>query len=83
MPPKKTSIFEAFPTQFSWDDIANLEEIGRGSFGCVFTAKQRNGEMVVVKKLLRQHERETRVCEGSPHSQFPSSQEHRGIESGM
>ena len=61
MRPKKTSIFEAFPTQFSWDDIANLEEIGRGSFGCVFTAKQRNGEMVVVKKLLRQHERETRL----------------------
>ena len=32
--------------QFSWDDISDKEEIGRGSFGCVFTAKQRDGEPV-------------------------------------
>ena len=59
--PKKPSIFEGFPTQFSWDNIADLDEIGRGSFGCVFTAKRRDGEIVVVKELLRQHERETRL----------------------
>ena len=58
---KKPSIFEGFPTQFSWDNIADLDEIGRGSFGCVFTAKRCDGEIVVVKKLLRQHERETRL----------------------
>ena len=58
--PKKTSNFDGFP-QFSWDDITDKEEIGRGSFGCVFTAKRSNGELVVVKKLLRQHERETRL----------------------
>ena len=54
--PTKSSIFGAFP-RFSWDDITDKEEIGRGSFGCVFTAKRRDGEIVVVKKLLRQNDR--------------------------
>ena len=30
-------------------------------FGCLFTAKRGDGESIVVKKLLRQHERETRL----------------------
>ena len=53
---KRISLFDNLP-QFSWDDISDKEEIGRGSFGCVFTAKQRDGEPVVVKNLLRQHDR--------------------------
>ena len=56
---KKSSPFADFP-QFSWSDVTDKEEIGRGSFGCVFTAKTSDGESVVVKKLLRQHERERR-----------------------
>ena len=51
---KRSSLFDGFP-QFPWDEITDKEEIGRGSFGCVLTAKQRDGEVVVVKKLLRQH----------------------------
>ena len=47
--------------QFSWNEIFDKEEIGRGGFGCVFTAKQRDGEMIVVKKLLREHDREKRL----------------------
>ena len=43
---------------FSWDELSEKEEIGRGSFGSVFSAKRRSGEVVVVKKLLREHERE-------------------------
>ena len=35
---KRNSLFDNLP-QFSWDDISDKEEIGRGSFGCVFTAK--------------------------------------------
>lgn len=57
---KKSSPFADFP-QFSWSDVTDKEEIGRGSFGCVFTAKTSDGESVVVKKLLRQHERERRL----------------------
>ena len=57
---KRSSAFNDFP-QISWSDLADKEEIGRGSFGCVFTAKRSDGEAVVVKKLLRQHERETRL----------------------
>ena len=36
---------------FLWSDLIDKEEIGRGSFGCVFTAKQIDGESAVVKKL--------------------------------
>ena len=54
---KRSSAFNDFP-QFSWSDLTDKEEIGRGSFGCVFTAKRSDGEAVVVKKLLRQQERE-------------------------
>ena len=57
---KRRSSFNDFP-QFSWSDLTDKEEIGRGSFGCVFTAKRSDGESVVVKKLLRQHDRETRL----------------------
>ena len=47
--------------RFTWNEISEKEEIGRGGFGCVFTAKRCDGEMVVVKKLLRHHEREKRL----------------------
>ena len=57
---KRSSAFKDFP-QFSWSDLTNKEEIGRGSFRCLFTAKRSDGESVVVKKLLRQHEREARL----------------------
>lgn len=57
---KRSSLFDGLP-KFSWDDISDKEEIGRGTFGCVFTAKKVGGERVVVKKLLRQHDRETRL----------------------
>ena len=36
---------------FLWSNLIDKEEIGRGSFGCVFTAKQSDGESAVVKKL--------------------------------
>ena len=36
---------------FLWSDLIDKEEIDRGSFGCVFTAKQSDGESAVVKKL--------------------------------
>ena len=66
---KRNSLFDNLP-QFSWDDISDKKEIGRGSFGCVFTAKQRDGEPVVVKKLLRQHDRETRLAERGENNLF-------------
>jgi len=40
--------------------LSEKEDIGRGSFGWVFTAKRSDGIAVVVEKLLRQHEHETR-----------------------
>lgn len=57
---KPSSPLNDFP-QFSWNELTNKEEIGRGSFGCVFTAKTSDGESVVVKKLLQQQERERRL----------------------
>ena len=57
---KRNSLFDGLP-QFPWDDISDEEEIGRGSFGCVFTVKQCDGEPVVLKKLPRQHDCETRL----------------------
>ena len=59
---KRSSPLDDFP-QFSWSELADKQEIGRGSFGCVFTAKTSDGDSVVVKKLLRQHvhERERRL----------------------
>ena len=40
---KRSSAFNNFP-QFSWSHLTDKEEIGRGSFGCVFIAKRRDGE---------------------------------------
>ena len=40
---KRSSAFNDFP-QFSWSDLTDKEEIGRGSFGCVFTAKRSDGD---------------------------------------
>lgn len=40
---KRSSAFNDFP-QFSWSHLTDKEEIGRGSFGCVFTAKRSDGE---------------------------------------
>ena len=41
---------------FDWADLADEEEIGRGSFGSVFVAKyghtSENGGVVVIKKLF-------------------------------
>lgn len=59
-PSPDVSKFYGLPV-FSWDELSDKEEIGRGSFGSVFTAKRRGGEVVVVKKLLREHEREKRL----------------------
>ena len=52
--------FAGLPT-FSWDELSQKEMIGQGGFGSVCTAKRRSGEVVVVKKLLRNHERERRL----------------------
>ena len=46
--------------EFRWEELCDKEEIGRGSFGAVFTAKSR-GEVVVIKKLLRQNTYEKRL----------------------
>ena len=46
--------------EFRWEELCDKEEIGRGSFGAVFTAKSR-GEIVVIKKLLRQNTYEKRL----------------------
>ena len=46
--------------EFRWEDLCDKEEIGRGSFGAVFTAKSR-GEVVVIKKCLRQNAHEKRL----------------------
>lgn len=40
---KRSSAFNDFP-QFSWSHLTGKEEIGRGSLGCVFTAKRSDGE---------------------------------------
>ena len=48
---KGSSLFDGFP-QFSWDEITDKGEIGRGSFGCVLTAKRRDREVVVVKYII-------------------------------
>ena len=47
--PKPTPEIVNLP-KFTWDEISAVEEIGRGSFGSVFTAK-RNGKVVVVKEF--------------------------------
>ena len=46
--------------EFRWEELCDKEEIGRGTFGAVFTAKRR-GEVVVIKKLLRQNAYEKRL----------------------
>ena len=38
--------------------FSNKEEIGRGSYGAVFTAEDQNSEKVVIKKLLGQDREE-------------------------
>ena len=57
---KQSSDLDGIP-RFSWDELLDKEEIGQGGFGCVFTAKRRDGESIVVKKLIRQHDREKRL----------------------
>ena len=57
---KQSSDLDGIP-RFSWDEIFDKEEIGQGRFGCVFSAKRRDGESIVVKKLIRQHDREKRL----------------------
>jgi len=57
--PKRSLAFNDFP-QYSWSDPTDKEEISRGSFKCVLTTvKKCDGETVLLKKLLRQHEHET------------------------
>ena len=57
--PTDGSICNGLP-QFKWEELCDKEEIGKGSFGAVFTARCR-GEVVVIKKLLRQNEYEKRL----------------------
>ena len=73
---KRSLPLNDFP-QFSWSELADKEEIGRGSFGCVFTAKTSDGDSVVVKKLLRQHERERRLL--LKEAQILKSLRHKNI----
>ena len=40
---KRSSSFNDFP-QFSWSDLTDKEEIGRWSFGCVFTVQNSNSD---------------------------------------
>ena len=56
----KNSLFDGL-ANFAWSDISDKEVIGKGTFGCVFSAKWRNEDLVVVKKLIRQNERERRL----------------------
>ena len=46
--------------QFKWEELRDKEEIGKGSFGVVFTARC-CGEVVVIKKLMRQNDYEKRL----------------------
>ena len=46
--------------EFRWEELCDKEEIGRGSFGAVFTASSR-GEDFDIKKLLRQNAYEKRL----------------------
>lgn len=56
----KVSIPNNIPS-FSWDELNNIRsDVEKGSFACVVTADFK-GETVVVKKLLRQHERDQRL----------------------
>ena len=59
---KKNAINLGSLSTFKWRDLCNLEEIGRGSYGCVYIAQhpQRHGK-VVIKKLLRQHNQEIKL----------------------
>ena len=50
------SLFAGLPA-ISWDELSEKVEIGRGSFGAVCSAKRLNGDVVAVKKLIRDHER--------------------------
>ena len=65
---RKPPVFSVKPSSdvcglpvFSWEELTEKEEIGRGSFGAVLTAKRPSGEVVVVKRLLREHDREKRL----------------------
>ena len=75
---KRSSPLNDFP-QFSWSELADKEQIGRGSFGRVFTAKTSDGDSVVVKKLLRHHvhERERRLV--LKEAQILKSLRHKNI----
>ncbi|XP_022804378.1 cell division control protein 2 homolog 1-like [Stylophora pistillata] len=57
---KQSSDLDRIP-KFSWDEIIDKNEIGQSGFGCVFSAKRRGGGSIVVKKLIRQHDREKRL----------------------
>ena len=76
----KNSLFDGL-ANFAWSDISDKYVIGKGTFWCVFSAKWRNEDLVVVKKLIRQHERERRFfCERGSHPQLSSSHKHCRIE---
>ena len=78
---KRSSPFNDFP-QFSWSDLTDKEEIGRGSFGCVFTAKRSDGESVVVKKTSpTARARDTFILKGSSNSEIAAPQKYRRNES--
>ena len=62
----KNSLFDGL-ANFAWSDISDKDVIGKGTFGCVFSAKWRNEDLVVVEKLIRQHERDRRLFVKEAH----------------
>jgi predicted Ser/Thr protein kinase len=46
--------------QFTWNELSEKDEIGRGSFGSVFTARYK-GKVIVVKKLLEEDDRNLKL----------------------
>lgn len=72
--PEQSSDLDGIP-RFSWDELFD-EKIGQGGFGCVFIAKRCDGESIVVKKLIRQHDWEKFLSERGSDPQFPTLQAH-------
>ena len=62
----KNSLFDGL-ANFAWSDISDKDVIGKGTFRCVFSAKWRNEDLVVVEKLIRQHERDRRLFVKEAH----------------
>ena len=57
---KEKPLFEGLST-FHWGELTEKNEIGKGSFGSVITARRADGETIVVKRLYRDNERAKRL----------------------